>query len=278
MTALALMRRTAQRLADAGVPDADFDAMCLVEELCGIKPFALGHNIVPAPETLPLLEKAVARRIAGEPLQYLLGAWEFYGLPFFVGAGVLIPRPDTETLVDAALDALRTKANPAVLDLCSGSGCVAVAIAAHCKAATVTALERSDAAVSFLRRNIAANGVPVAVCVADALSRDTVAQFSGLSCITCNPPYLTAADMDVLQREVREEPEEALFGGVDGLAFYRALPALWKDSLQPGGVFAVEHGAGQETDVAACFAAAGYEHIRSIPDLTGTNRVVIAQK
>lgn len=218
------------------------------------------------------------RRAAGEPLQYLLGRWEFFGLPFAVGPGVLIPRPETELLVEAALEKLAHLPAPALADLCSGSGCIAIAAAKHLPGAAVTAVELSPGALPFLRQNIALNAAAnVAVVEGDVLDP---ALLSGrrFDMILSNPPYVTPAEMATLQPEVRREPELALLGGADGLRFYAALPALCYPLLKPGGWLAFEIGCTQQAAVEGFLAAAGFCNISCRRDLAGLPRVVLGQK
>ena len=165
------------------------------------------------------------RRAAGEPLQYLVEEWEFFGLPFAVGPGVLIPRPETELLVEAALEKLEGKTAPAVADLCSGSGCIAVAVAKNLSGAKVTAVELSEKALPYLKKNVAANAAAVEVVQGSVLEADLLAGRS-FDMILSNPPYISDEEMAQLQPEVRKEPEMALWGGSDGLTFYSALPGI----------------------------------------------------
>ena len=223
------------------------------------------------------LGEMVARRISGEPLQYIIGEWEFYGLELKVGEGVLIPRADTETLVDTALRLVRSTEKPKILDLCSGTGCVALAIKSKRTDAEVSALELYPEAFKILRENIARYGGVHAVN-ADALSEDIAANFRDLDLITANPPYLTSEDMSNLQREVTKEPATALFGGKDGLDFYRGLSRIWRTVLRDGGHIAFEIGFGQENDVIDILRSQGYKNIGAERDLTGKVRVVYAEK
>jgi len=158
------------------------------------------------------INKALRRREAGEPLQYILGEWEFYGYPFKVGPGVLIPRPETELLVDLA----KEYKPRLVLDLCAGTGCVGIALAKElrCK---VIAVEKYDEAIGYLKQNIALNNVEIEVVQDDVLRMD----LPEADCVLINPPYLSEADMNALQKEVTFEPREALYGGEDGLDFFR---------------------------------------------------------
>lgn len=225
-------------------------------------------------EWISSADSIIARRIKGEPLQYILGQWEFYGMPFYVGEGVLIPRADTETLAEYAIETAEKYTSPRVIDLCSGSGCVAVAAASRMKNARVCAAELSGKALSYLRRNAELNRVDLEIIKGDVLKRETVLQFDKADIILCNPPYLTAEDMRNLQQEVRFEPETALYGGEDGLCFYREIACLWKDRLNPGGVLAFEIGRGQEADVEKILRKNGFENIELRKDLAGIIRVV----
>lgn len=275
MTARDALARVRELLTNAEIPDAEFDALCLCEDLLSCRPMAVHSDKEITEQMFALLLDAAKKRCEGIPLQYILGEWEFFGLPFKVGEGVLIPRPDTETLVETALEHLKRVPTPKrVLDLCSGSGCVAIAIEKNCPDAEVSALELSEQAREYLRQNIALNHSSVRLIAGDALSEKQALIFENLSLITANPPYLTKEDLSALQREVGFEPKMALDGGADGLMFYRLLPALWLNSLNEGGMLAVEIGAGQEKDVCAFFKAAGYREIRQIPDYTGTIRVI----
>lgn len=211
----------------------------------------------------------------GEPLQYLLGEWEFYGLPFEVGEGVLIPRPDTETLVETALELLRGVTSPVVADLCAGSGCVAAAIAHMRPDARVLALELSDAAFPYLARNLARNGGRVEALHCNVLEPPALPL---LDLVVSNPPYIPAAEMETLQLQVRHEPEMALYGGTDGYDFYRALPVLYRPLLRDGGSIAFEVGYNQAEQVSALLAEAGYQCPQIRNDLAGIARVVFAAK
>ena len=219
------------------------------------------------------LQGLCRRRTRGEPLQYLLGEWEFYGLPFFVGEGVLIPRADTETLVDAALAKAKSMGEGSlrILDLCSGSGAVAVALAHHLPKAHVTAVELSETAFCYLRRNIAANRVAVEAVRADLYRYVPEDSFD---IITANPPYIPSGELPALQQEVRLEPATALDGGEDGLAFYRGIARGYHPHLKPGGLLAVEIGMGQAPAVAEIFTRFAYRDLEEHQDLNGVVRVL----
>lgn len=230
-----------------------------------------------SPESEKMIRSLSERRLTGEPLQYIVGEWEFYGMRIKVGDGVLIPRQDTETLVETALGLIKNTNKPRVLDLCSGTGCVALAIAKNRPDSEVAALELYPEAYKILCENAKEHGGIKTVC-ADALDQKTAQSFSDLDLITANPPYLTESDMNSLQREVGFEPKTALFGGKDGLDFYRSLPKIWIDSIKEGGHIALEIGLGQQESVASQLKAAGFKNICSARDLTGRIRVLHAEK
>lgn len=217
------------------------------------------------------------RRLSGEPLQYILGEWEFYGLPFKVGEGVLIPRQDTETLVDVGLNFLngREQNKRRTLDLCAGSGCIGLTIA-KLAGAEVTLVEKSEQAFGYLWENILLNGVSACGAVrGDVLNENTVCDKYDL--IVSNPPYLTDRDMQKLQKEVEFEPKDALYGGADGLDFYRSILGIYPKKLKRGGMIAVEIGMGQESAVSEIFRENGIEP-RLEKDMCGVYRVVYGVK
>ena len=250
-------RDLAARLRAGGIEAADFEAAQL---------------LAASPDKATLADR-VARRLNGEPLQYLLGEWEFWGMTFAVGEGVLIPRPDTEVLVEEGLAALQGKAAPRVLDLCAGSGCVALALAHERPDAAVTALEWDPAAYAYLEKNIAALGGNVVAVRADVLAPPP-AGMGSFDLITANPPYLTAGEMAALSPELRREPPQALLGGADGLAFYRAIREKWLPLLKPGGTLALEIGWKQAEAVCGIFAPYS-PRVRK--DYGGNDRVVTLQ-
>ncbi len=274
-----LLRNTICSLADSGIENAGFEARQILEfagldrmrmltEPAGEVPDPLGESV----------ERLVEKRVSGYPLQYLLGEWEFYGLPFKVGEGVLIPRQDTETLAETALDFLRTipENERTVLDLCAGSGCIGITLAKLANA-RVTLVEKSDKALGFLRENIALNSVSENCRAVQGDVFDESADFGEFNVIVSNPPYLTKAEMERLQREVRYEPEMALYGGEEGLDFYKRLLPKYVKSLKPNGLFAVEIGDAQARDVTRIFLENGLSP-ETVKDSIGFRRVTYAVK
>lgn len=260
------------------IESASFEAMCILEHVFGKKlSVLLLEKPTASEEQKNTVNNIAYRRISGYPLQYLLGQWEFYGLPFYVGEGVLIPRQDTETLVETALK-IKLPENPKILDLCSGSGCIAVSLALNIKNADVTAVEISDKAAEYIRKNAEFNNTYLKIVKSDVLLKETADIFSDIDIIVCNPPYLTADDMKSLQKEVTFEPETALFGGKDGLDFYRSITKIWKDCLKSGGILAYEIGMGQEGAVMKILEENNFINIEITEDLAGIVRVVRGEK
>lgn len=218
------------------------------------------------------------RRLLGEPLQYIFGEWDFYNLTFEVGEGVLIPRQDTETLVELAAENYLAD-GMVCADLCAGSGCIGICLGAQ-RRAQIYCYEKSPQAMEYLKRNIAKNSGSIKGSVtpvlADVLDERTAAS-QMFDMIVSNPPYLTAEEMGCLQRELCFEPEMALFGGNDGLDFYRAILRIWTKRLKSGGLFAVEIGETQAEAVSQMFAENGI-HPKVVKDYGGNNRVVYGIK
>lgn len=257
-----LLLSTKNKLKNYGIENARFEAeQILIKAGISKRSILCEPCEYVAPECEQRAKELLDRRISGYPLQYLIGEWSFYGCDFKVGEGVLIPRQDTETIAELA-DSFLQKRSPnerRVLDLCAGSGCIGIALSKVC-GAVVTCVEKSDAAMKFLTENIELNGVSdkvTAIC-ADIFSEGVLERVGGeYDVILSNPPYLTQTDMDNLQKEVTFEPGDALYGGIDGLDFYKMIPKYYLEKLKKDGLFAVEIGIGQENDVADIFTAFG---------------------
>ena len=204
--------------------------------------------------TAEIADKVAAlteRRIAGEPVAYITGAWEFYGLPMHITTDVLIPRMDTELLVDAAKELLNgRKMDARILDLCCGSGCIACALGHELPAARVVAVDLSAKALEVARKNIAANRLSSRViCLQADATVSPPMSMGQFDMIVSNPPYVRSADMKKLDPSVRDyEPSWALDGGKDGLKFYKSIIKYWKSVLRPGGYLLFEVGEGQAED------------------------------
>lgn len=266
-------RRLSALLADVSGEDAGFEARQIIKEYCGGGP--LKEN---SEEWRKCLD-AADRRKNGEPLQYIFGHWEFYGLDFKVGSGVLIPRQDTETVAELVIDRLKAVGGR-FADLCAGSGCIGIAAAKYTGCNGVE-IEISSDAAKYCADNIALHALSDKLTlikgdIFDRAVRDMIPDGS-LSVIVSNPPYISEADMRQLQREVRSEPELALYGGKDGLDFYRRLFTEWKAKLTPNGLFAVECGDGESNAVCALMQKAGFSP-KVYNDLAGLPRAVCGEK
>ncbi|MDY4588973.1 MAG: peptide chain release factor N(5)-glutamine methyltransferase [Oscillospiraceae bacterium] len=277
-----LLRECTRRLAEGGNEEPRFEAEQLVMHVCGVtrSDMVMYPGLPVTEEQQSEIERCISRRLSGEPLQYILGEWEFFGLPFKVGQGVLIPRQDTETLAELAVKFAQEHIHFRVsaADLCAGSGCIGITIARLAKV-PVKLVELSEQAISYLERNITLNGVE-ALCQAvrgDVLSAETAKALPMFDLIVTNPPYLTAQDMRELQTEVRFEPETALAGGEDGLDYYRRMIPLWSARLKPGGMLAAEIGMGQHTNVMRIFEECGMA-ARFEKDMCGVIRVIYGIK
>lgn len=232
---------------------------------------------------------AVARRclelagrvLAGEPLAYILGQWDFYGLRLTVTPDVLIPRDDTMAVVDLALgQRFAMPRSPRILDLCTGSGCIGLALASQLKDARVTLADLSPKALKIAKKNTADLRLTgrVSCILADAM--EPASKFLGqFDLIISNPPYVTREEMRTLQRSVRDyEPAMALDGGEDGLDFYRAIAENFTAALKPGGFLALEFGMGQADAVCRILEAYNYEILRLQADAGRITRAVLAKK
>jgi release factor glutamine methyltransferase len=236
-------------------------------------------------EELPVAEAArysrlIERRSQGEPIQYITGETEFYGLPFRVTLDVLIPRPETEHLVEKVIELAAQFKNPHIVDVGTGSGAIAVALAHELARAQlqaqVTAIDLSSQALKIAEENARRNGVYLRFLQGDLLAPVAGERFE---IIVSNPPYVPSEDRASLSIEVRDyEPALALFAGEDGLEVYRRLIPAAFDALTPGGFVALEIGFGQSSAIATLLIGSGFEQIEFIPDLQGIPRVACARR
>ena len=277
MTLRSLYNEARRRLTAAGIDSPAFDAVCLIELVFGVN---RGDLLLRGQEEADAageeqFEALLRRREAREPLQYLLGAWEFMDMSLKTGPGVLCPREETELLCQTVAGYLKDTPCRG-LDLCAGTGAVALGIARLCPKAEIQAVELSEQAAGYLRQNVETFGDGrVQVVMGDVLSPEFASRFAdgSLDFIASNPPYIASGELPGLQEEVRQEPSLALDGGEDGLVFYRAIAKLWAPKLRPGGVLAVEIGEEQAEAVSALFAEAGIS-CRTEQDFNGLDRVV----
>ncbi len=275
MQAKPLYKAILARLEQAQIEDAGFDGLQLFAHHTGMEISQLlthSEKEIP-PQQEAALWESVERRCGGEPLQYILGSWEFYGLPFSVGQGVLVPRADTEVLVDEALRLLEGTQNPKVCDLCAGSGCIGITLAKQREDAQVTLVELSSQAAEYCQKNLEQNGAKNAsLLIRDILEGPK--EFCELDMIVSNPPYIPAEDMKTLSREVQAEPQMALYGGEDGLDFYRFIISHWTPALKSGGAMVLEVGIHQ-ADAVEALLCEQFEQVYIVPDLNNIPRVLL---
>jgi release factor glutamine methyltransferase len=270
-----------KKLREAGIEAFDFESRLIAVAASGkTKEMFMRdrHLYVPDDSFENAAESLVRRRISGEPMAYILGEWEFYGLPLNVNNHVLIPRVDTEVLVDAVRDVLRDNLNGIrVLDMCAGTGCVGLAIAANLPFCRVLLADKSQEALRISRANTIKNNLTRRVTSIELDALEAPPMLLGLfDIIVCNPPYIPTGDLKELDRSVREfEPLVALDGGPDGLRFFRSISSEWKSVLKDKGLLAFECGAGQAEQVRAIMEQNGFKDFRTYKDSLNIDRVII---
>ena len=287
MTALTKMKEIAALFEQSGIEDPAREAEMLITGLLDIDRAGLYADDAGIPEDRAQhIDDLAVRRTRGEPIQYLIGCLPFYGLTIYVGSGVLIPRPETELLIDEAVKAVERQASRValerisekftILDLCTGSGCIALSMARHFPDAIVYGVDASEAAMVYATQNALANDVHnVCFKLGDLFAPVNTLHFD---CIVSNPPYVRHDEIKSLQREIREhEPISALDGGRDGLVFYRRIfrdaPAYLKDN----GIIMLEIGFGQSSAVRELALSAGFTQLHFIKDFAGIERIFTAK-
>lgn len=271
--------KTKKELEAAGIEDYVFEAKQIIKHITAMSSSEILMNY-----TKELgeyrennLTAIIKQRAVRYPLQYIFGEWSFYGRSFYVGPGVLIPRADTETVVDVCLESISAEKPVKVLDLCAGSGCIGITLAAERKNACVTMVERYPEAARYAERSIKRHGTEnTRLVIGDVCER--VATEESYDLIVSNPPYIAPGEMNTVSPEVHYEPETALNGGDDGLDFYRTITEGYKNSLTPGGMLVFEVGASQAEAVKQIMAAAGFEGITAKRDAASIERAVYGFK
>ncbi len=267
------------RLKKAGVESAQLEAreiICFAADKSR-EQFYRDMSLYVSAEMERRVEELVQRRLAGEPVAYIIGEWEFYGLPLDISRDVLIPRLDTELLAERGILKAREAGEGArVLDLCAGSGCVGLAVAANAPECRVVLGELSEGALRVCKQNVRRNELNARVtCLSVNALEPPSSTLWDFDAIVCNPPYIPTVDIEALDISVRDyEPRIALDGGPDGLDYYRAIAAKWKPALRLGGVLIFEVGIGQAAAVGDILGENGYEDIKTLTDTQGILRVV----
>ncbi len=279
MTAAEALKTATTTLATAGVEAPRVDAEWLLAHVldCPRAELALRHSNILTDAQQTEWDALIAQRAERIPLQHLLGSAVFCGLEMEVNDHVLVPRPETELLAEQAWGFVSGLPSPTVLDFGTGSGCLAIVVAAHCPGARAMALDVSPEALVVARANAERHGVAAHIEFHEGDGREGLPGEDAFDLVLANPPYIPTGDLPALQTEVREhDPALALDGGVDGLEFYRALAKLVLPRLKPTGRLMLEVGDGQAEAVAALLAEAGWGECDLLPDLNKVLRIVIA--
>ena len=278
MTGLIKLKELSLLFKRAGIEDHAKEATSLLTETLCIDKVALYTGSLEIDEKISKeIDSLAARRVQGEPLHYIIGHVNFYGLKMHVGKGVLIPRPETELIVEEAIRLISGRdGSLAVLDLCTGSGCIALAVAKGIQRAAVFGIDRSEKALSYARRNARCNGIGNVVFIEGNLFNplNADAQFD---CIISNPPYIRSNDISGLQKEISYEPIEALDGGEDGLEFYRRILDEAPRYLKKNGIVILEISFDQTNDIRRLAAQHGFRNIVFVKDYAGIERIFIGE-
>jgi release factor glutamine methyltransferase len=275
-TSRSILEEASRVLAGAGIETARLDAEVLLAHACGVSRSALLMGLSIDADIAANFRSMVGRRASREPVAYIIGSREFFSLDFEVTPAVLIPRPETETLVAAALKFLAPRRAPRVLDIGTGSGAIAIALAANAPGAKIIATDISKEALEVARRNAIRHrcGDRIEFRAADLFPNDD----SRFDLIVSNPPYVAADDLETLEPEIRlHEPRLALVFGADGLDMSRRIATTSRMRLDSDGAVMVEIGAGQATAVEALFRRAGFSNIDAVRDLARLERVISAR-
>ena len=273
---------TRNTLKRSGIEAYALEARVLVASAAGktVQQLLRDLNLYTTAPVEALVEEYTARRLKGEPVAYITGDWEFYGLPMKVTKDVLIPRPDTELLVDLVKAALTGyKMDARILDLCCGSGCITCAVGHELPATKLVAVDLSASALEICRVNVSLNRLTTRViCMqADATTSPPLG-IGSFDVIVSNPPYIATEEIRSLDRSVKDyEPIWALDGGTDGLRFYKAIIKYWKTLLRPEGLLIFEVGEGQAEAVSNMLAAAGFSSTSIHEDARGVERAVVGR-
>lgn len=275
MTIFEAYNSTKKRLAQAGIEDNVFEAKQIIKHITGLNATQILSDYS---RKLTLFQEnnltAILRqREIRYPLQYIFGEWDFYGFPFLVGPGVLVPRADTEILIDECLEYLKENEAPQILDLCAGSGCIGISLGLKKLQGNVLMVEKFSEALRYAKLNIEKNNAKnVAVLQGDIF--ESVGADKEYDLIVSNPPYIPKEEMSIISPETTFEPETALLAKKGGMEFYEAIVNNYTASIKSGGMLAFEVGINEAERVKRLLDAAGYKEIKVKKDLNGIERVV----
>ena len=263
-----------RQLKNAGIEDSVFEAKQIIKHITGYNnnQILMNYQNDLSDFELSNLDVIMKQRLKRYPLQYILGKWDFFGRSYKVGPGVLIPRSDTETVIETCLDIIGEEENAEVLDLCAGTGCIGITIACERKNSNVTLVEKYEEAARYLRENIKNADGNVRLVAGDVFEGAGADKKYDL--IVSNPPYVSEDEMESLPPEVMYEPQTALYGGEDGLLFYKAIASGYKDSIKSGGSLVFEIGFNEGEAVKDILLSLGYKNVGIKKDYSENDRVV----
>ena len=272
-SALSVLNQAIQRLRSADISESELDAKYMVSHVLGVPVFALytDKNLTATTRQISQISRMLKKRISGEPLQYIIGNQAFCGLNFCVNQKVLIPRPETEILVEKALEKARGLKYPKILDLCTGSGCIAIVLKTQLPNAMVSASDISFGALRVAKKNAKQHSADIRWINSDLYAKID----ERFDLIVTNPPYINQKDYDALDTKVREhEPKKALLSGEDGLDAIRTIIGQAKQHLKASGWLLIEIGYDQRVQTEQLMEEAGFGEIQSFQDYSGFDRIV----
>ena len=279
MTIFEAYNNTKKKLQAAGIEDYVFEAKEIIKHITGLD---AAHILTNYTKELSLFQSnnltaIIRQREIRYPLQYIFTKWDFYGRSYFVGPGVLVPRADTETIIDVCLEYLKDKPQAKILDLCAGSGCIGITLAKEKPTAQVLMIEKYEEALRYAEKNIEHNEAFNAVAKTGDVFEKSGAD-GEYDLIVSNPPYIPENEMEIISPETKFEPVTALLAGDGGMEFYKAIIDNYTDSLKSGGMLCFEVGIGESEQVIELLGDKGYKNISVKKDLNGIERSVSAIK
>lgn len=279
MTIFEAYNDTKKKLQAAGIEDYIFEAKQIIMHITGLNATQIlssySKNLTEFQKNN--LVALVHQRQVRYPLQYIFGTWDFYGRKFKVGPGVLIPRADTETVVEEALELLKGNDAPNILDLCAGSGCIGITLAKQLPDSAVTLVEKYPEAMRYAEENVKLNGADNTFVMPGDIFEGSANNLK-YDLIVSNPPYIPKEEMEITSPEVKYEPQTALLAEDEGLEFYKAIIKNYKSALKDGGAFVFEVGFKQSEAVSELLKAEGFKNINIRKDLGGIGRAVSGKK
>lgn len=276
-----LYRKIVRILSDNGVEDSEFEAKVIISHYSDffLSDCVFKYEYDFSDESIKNINSTIERRLNGEPLQYILGEWDFMDFTFKVGEGVLIPRPETELLCEYVVDKIKNMEHPIVYDLCSGSGCIGLSIKKYVPQCEIYLVEKNEKALEYLCYNASeiCKDTFLTIVKGDIFDLKSFVNHPKADAIVSNPPYIRTDEISSLQKEVLFEPESALDGGADGLDFYRCLTSEWKNMLKKDGFMAFECGEDQGNDISCLFRENGFDS-EIIKDYNNLDRIVAGRR